>query len=42
LRLSGDLTKVFIALALALATFGLFNAAAVAGGAWFKGNPVQR
>ena len=42
LRLSGDVTAVFIALALALATFGLINAAAVAGGAWFKGNPVQR
>jgi len=42
LRLSGNLTAVFIALALALATFGLTNAAAVAGGAWFKGNAVQR
>jgi len=42
LRFSGNLTEVFIALALALATFGLINAAAVAGGAWFKGNPVQR
>ena len=42
LRFSGDLTAVFIALALALATFGLINAAAVAGGAWFKGNAVQR
>jgi len=42
LRFSGNLTAVFIALALALATFGLINAAAVAGGAWFKGNAVQR
>ena len=42
LRFSGDLTAVFIALALALATFGLINAAAVAGGAWIKGNAVQR
>jgi hypothetical protein len=37
LRLTGDLTDVFIALALALAAFGLINAAAVARGAWFKG-----
>jgi putative MATE family efflux protein len=35
LRLSGDLTYVFVALAVALAAFGLINAAAVAGGAWF-------
>jgi len=42
LRFSGNLTEVFIALALALATFGLINAAAVAGGAWFKGKAVQR
>jgi putative MATE family efflux protein len=35
LRLSGDLTSVFVALAVALAAFGLINAAAVAGGAWF-------
>ena len=42
LRFSGNVTEVFIALALALATFGLINAAAVAGGAWFKGDPVQR
>jgi len=42
LRFSGNLTDVFIALALALATFGLINAAAVAGGAWFKGKAVQR
>ena len=36
LRWSGDLTEVFIALAVALAAFGLINAAAVAAGAWFK------
>jgi hypothetical protein len=35
LRLSGDVTNVFVSLALALAAFGLINAAAVAGGAWF-------
>ena len=35
LLLGGDLTNVFVALALALAAFGLINAAAVAGGAWF-------
>jgi putative MATE family efflux protein len=35
LRLSGGLTDVFIALALALAAFGLINAAAVAAGVWF-------
>jgi putative MATE family efflux protein len=38
LRWSGDLTEVFIALAVALAAFGLINAAAVAAGAWFKDN----
>jgi len=37
LRWYGDLTDVFIALAVALAAFGLINAAAVASGAWFKG-----
>jgi MATE family, multidrug efflux pump len=35
LRSSGDLTNVFLSLAIALAAFGLINAAAVAGGAWF-------
>src|SRR5712691_5726732 len=35
LRLSGSLTGVFIALAVALCAFGLINAAAVAGGSWF-------
>ncbi|MGD0024789.1 MAG: MATE family efflux transporter, partial [Xanthobacteraceae bacterium] len=35
LRWTGNLTDIFIALAAALAAFGLINAAAVAGGAWF-------
>jgi putative MATE family efflux protein len=42
LRWTGDLTAVFIALSVALATFGLINAAAVAGGAWFGRQPVKR
>ena len=42
LRWTGGLTEVFIALSVALATFGLINAAAVASGVWFKGKPVQR
>jgi Na+-driven multidrug efflux pump len=37
LRWSGDLLHVFVALGVALAAFGLINAAAVAGGAWFGG-----
>jgi Na+-driven multidrug efflux pump len=36
LRWSGNLTYVFIALAVALAAFGLINAAAVAARVWFK------
>jgi putative MATE family efflux protein len=36
LRWSGSLTGIFIALAVALAAFGLINAAAVASGAWFR------
>ena len=36
LRLGGDLTGVFIALGLALAAFGLINAAAVWRGAWSR------
>ena len=32
---SGDLSHVFLALSVALAVFGLMNAAAVAGGVWF-------
>jgi Na+-driven multidrug efflux pump len=39
LRLSGNLSDVFFALAIALAVFGVINAAAIAGGAWF--GPVQ-
>ena len=35
LRWSGDVTYVFAALSAALAAFGLMNAGAVAGGAWF-------
>jgi putative MATE family efflux protein len=35
LRLSGSLTGVFVALAVALCVFGLINAAAIAGGSWF-------
>jgi putative MATE family efflux protein len=35
LRLHGELAAIFVALALALAAFGLINALAVAGGAWF-------
>src|SRR5216683_7277941 len=35
LRWSGDLSHVFLALGAALAAFGLINAGAVAGGAWF-------
>jgi putative MATE family efflux protein len=35
LRLTGNLADVFFALAVALAVFGVINAAAVAGGAWF-------
>jgi Na+-driven multidrug efflux pump len=36
LRFTGNLTAVYIALAMALAAFGLINAGAVAGGAWFR------
>ena len=42
LRWTGNLTAVFIALSVALATFGLINAAAVAGGAWFAREPVKK
>ncbi len=35
LRWSGDISYVFVALSAALAAFGLINAGAVAGGAWF-------
>jgi putative MATE family efflux protein len=36
LRLGGDLSLVFVALALALCAMGVINAAGVAGGAWFR------
>jgi len=43
LRLSGDMSDVFLALGTALAAFGLINAAAVAGGAWFSTiEPLRR
>ena len=35
LRWSGDVSYVFLALSAAVAVFGLLNAGAVAGGAWF-------
>jgi putative MATE family efflux protein len=35
LRWSGDVTHVFLAISVALVVFGLTNAGAVAGGAWF-------
>ncbi len=41
LRLTGNLSDVFIALAVALAAFGLINAAAVASGVWFD-KPSQQ
>jgi putative MATE family efflux protein len=40
LRWTGSLTGVFIALAVALAAFGLINAAAVAAGVWFGRKPA--
>ena len=36
LRWRGNLTDIFVALAVALAAFGLINATAVAAGVWFK------
>lgn len=36
LRWTGNLTTIFVALAAALAAFGLINAAAVASGVWFR------
>jgi putative MATE family efflux protein len=42
LRWTGSLTDVFLALAAALAAFGLINAAAVASGVWFKGGTARR
>jgi hypothetical protein len=42
LRVNGNLTLVFVALAAALVAFGLINASAVAGGAWFGRTPSAR
>ncbi len=42
LRFTGNLTQVFVALAAALATFGLVNAAAVYAGVWFTRERVTR
>ena len=42
LRLTGNLTAVFIALSIALTAFGLINAAAVARGAWFASDERPR
>jgi putative MATE family efflux protein len=39
LRLSGSIAGVFVALGLALAVFGLVNAASIWLGAWFRGTP---
>jgi putative MATE family efflux protein len=41
LRFGGDMSTVFLALAVALGAFGLINAAAVANGAWFAGAPLR-
>jgi putative MATE family efflux protein len=37
LRFGGGLSLIFVALAVALGVFGIVNAAAIAGGAWFTG-----
>jgi putative MATE family efflux protein len=42
LQWSGTLSGVFVALALALAAFGIVNAAAIAGGAWFDRPEARR
>jgi hypothetical protein len=42
LRWTGDLSDVFLALAVALAAFGLINAVAVASGVWFKSAGAHR
>jgi len=43
LRLTGDMSNVFFALGAALAAFGLINAVAVGGGAWFSSvEPLRR
>jgi putative MATE family efflux protein len=41
LQLGGDMTQLFVVQGMALAAFGLINAAAVAGGSWF-GAPSRR
>jgi len=41
LQWSGNLVGIFMALALALAVFGVINAAAVAAGAWFRREPAN-
>ncbi len=40
LRLSGSIVGVFVALGVALAVFGLVNAASIWLGAWFRGRPA--
>ena len=40
LRFSGTIAGVFVALGVALAVFGLLNAAAIRAGAWFKRGDV--
>ena len=42
LRVTGNMTDVFLALAVALVAFGLINAAAVARGVWFKDGNARR
>src|SRR5499427_5649099 len=42
LRWTGSLSAVFVALSVALAVFGLTNAAAVACGAWFSNKPLPQ
>jgi len=39
LRLTGSIAGVFVALGVALAVFGLINAASIWLGAWFHGAP---
>ena len=41
LRLTGNLTYLFLALGVALVVFGLINALAVAGGSWFGRRPAR-
>jgi Na+-driven multidrug efflux pump len=42
LRFFGSLAGVFVALGVALAVFGLVNAASIALGTWFRGMPPAR